>query len=342
MELDKIIEESLKIMEEDFYKQKFYFSYSSLNKLLWNPAIFHQIYIMGLKQEKQEAHLTQGKLIHCLLLEKDKFDQQFIVSNTTLPTGNTKTVVDRVFYHHQELKANGDTREFFTDFGDAIIDVLKDINLHQSLKTDQQRLDKVITPEAINYWTFLQSKGNKSIIDKETYDFCQNAVDLIRNDQAICKLLGCNLTEFDNVDVKNEQMLQCDIIEKPFGLRGIVDNLVINHDEKILYINDVKTTSKDLKDFPETIEYYCYWMQAVIYCILVSSNYKNLIDQGYKIKFHFVVIDKNFQTYAFPVREETLNLWLSKLETSFAKAEWHYINKSYNLPYDFAVGKVVL
>ena len=177
MELEDIMNESIEKLEDDFYSKKFNFSYSSLNKLMWNPVIFHSIYVLGIKEEKQDAHLVQGKIIHNLLLEPEKFNDQFIISQDNLPTGNPKTVIDRVFSHHQELAKSGDSRIELGDFGNAILDVMKDMNYHQSLKTDNQRLDKIITAETRNSWAFLKSKGNKTLIDQASYDFCLTAVE---------------------------------------------------------------------------------------------------------------------------------------------------------------------
>jgi len=342
MELEDLMNESIQKLEGDFYSKKFYFSYSSLNKLLWNPAVFYQLYVLGIKEERTDAHLVQGKIIHALLLEPEKFQEQFVVSPDNLPTGNTRIVVDRVFAHHQELAKNGDPRTELSEFQDAVLDVMRDMNYHQSLKTDQQRLDKIITNELCGYWNFLRTKGKKTLISQEDLVFCSNAVDLIKADSNICKLIGCNSTEFDNTEVFNELPLSCSMAEKNFGLKGIVDNIVIDHDRKILYINDVKTTSKELKDFPETVEFYSYWMQAVIYCTLVSINFQHLLEKGYDVQFHFIVVDKNFQTYAFPVKESTLNDWIGRLTTCLNKAEWHYLNRSYSLPYDFATKSISL
>jgi hypothetical protein len=342
-QFEDLMQESVQHLEKDFYKQKFYFSYSSLNKLLWNPAVFYQLYVMGLKEERVDSHLVQGKIIHALLLEEEKFNELFIISPANLPTGNLRTVIDRVFYHHTELKRNGDQREKLEEFDQAILDVMKDMNYHQSLKTDQQRLDKVLTADAYNYWSFLQMKGNKTLIDQESYDFCRNAVDMIKTHKQVCDLIGCNVTEFDNKEVQNEVMLQLELNDRPFGLKGIVDNLVIDHSQKTIFINDIKTTSKDLKDFPETVDFYSYWLQAIMYVSLVSMKYIHLIDAGgYKIKFHFVVIDRAFQTYAFPVSDGTLNKWLDKFKEVLEIADWHYTNKSYELPYQFAKGMVAL
>jgi len=343
MELENIMEESVKVMENDFYNKKFYFSYSSLNKLLWNPVVFHSMYILGIKEERVDQHLVQGKVIHALLLEEEKFNDQFIVSPGKLPGDGVKAVVDRVFNHYKELSLSGDTRTELEHFDGAILDVMKDMNYFQALKTDQQRLDKIISTESTNYWSFLKTKGDKTLIDQETFDFCKSAVELVKANQSVCKLIGCNTTQFDNIEVYNEIPLQAEATTKPFGIKGIIDNLVINHDEKVIYINDVKTTSKELKDFPETIEFYSYWLQAVIYCSLVANTYKDLIEiNGYELKFNFLVIDKMYQTYAFAVSEPTLKVWLNRLTDVMNKAEWHYVNKCYDLPYDFATGSVTL
>jgi hypothetical protein len=343
MELEELMQESIKIMENDFYSKRFQFSYSSLNKLMWNPQAFYQMYVLGNREEKTESYLVNGKIIHALLLEKDKFKDQFIISPDNLPTGNTKTVIDRVFAHHLELAKNGDDRTKLFQFDDAIIDILKDMNLHQSLKTDQQRLDKILTADAENYWNFLTLKGNKTLIDQETYDFCKTGVDLIKMNNKVCDLLGCNVTEFENKEIFNEWPMDCKINGKPFSLKGIIDNLVFDHDKKIIYINDIKTTSKELKDFRESIEFYNYWMQAAIYTTMVATKFMKFIDEkGYQIKFHFVVIDKTYQVYPFPVSQSTLTEWFGKLSEVLNKAEWHYTNKSYDLPYDFALGNVTL
>ena len=342
MELEEIMTQSIKTMETDFYAKPFSFSYNSLNKLMWNPQAFYQMYVLGNREEKTESYLVNGKIIHALLLEEAKFYEQFIVSPTNLPTGSVRTVIDTVFAHAQELQANGDQRKEFVDFSDAVLDVLKDINLHQSLKTDQQRIDKMYTPEAMSYWEFIKAKGSRTLIDQETYDFCKTGVDLIKMNKQVCDLIGCNLTEFSNKEVFNEISVSVQMNDKPFGLKGIVDNIVIDHDKKIIYVNDIKTTSKDLKDFSESIEFYNYWLQAAIYCTIIGIKFINLIDSGYQFKFHFVVIDRVYQVYPFPVSDDTLDNWFIKMTEVLQKAHWHYENKSYELPYDFAIGKVIL
>lgn len=349
-DFEALMQESVEHLEKGFYDSRFYFSYSSLTKLMWNPAVFYQLYILGMKEEKTESHLVQGKIIHAMLLEEDKFDDLFIISPSNLPSGTLRIVVDRVFNHYTELKRNGDQRDTLEDFDEAILDVMKDINYYQNLtddkKTgvsgDQKRLDKVITADTLSYWDFLKKKGSKTLIDQESYNFCKSAVELVKMNKSVCDLIGYNSTEFDNKEIWNEHPFQLDIPGKQFGLKGIVDNIVIDHNTQIIYVNDIKTTSKELKDFPESIEFYSYWLQAVIYLSAVGLQLEHLISVGYELKFHFVVIDKTFQTYAFPVTDTTIHRWLDKYKEIIEIAEWHYTNKSFELPYQFAKGLVAL
>ncbi len=328
---------------EAFYSKPFQFSYSSLNKLLWNPAAFYQMYVLGLREELTESHIVQGKVIHTLLLEPERFDEQYIVSPSKLPSDSVKAVIDRCFNHYKELAASGDTRDNLGQFAPAIIDIMVDMNFYQNLKTDQQRLEKVITDESIMYWDYLKSLSGKTLVSYDMLQYCKNAVEIIKTNQDVCDLLGYGATDFDMKDIHNEYYLEIkELSDKPFGLKGIIDNMVIDHDKKIIYINDVKTTSKDLINFPESIEVFGYWMQAAIYNLMVTANYQNLINQGYQIEFRFIAIDRMFHTYPFPVSQKTMETWTERFLSVLDKAQWHYETKSYGLPYDLENKLVVL
>ena len=344
-ELDVIFSEESRISKlDEFYSKPFSFSYSSLNKLMWNPTEFFAMYVLGLKDERMTEEMVRGKVIHALLLEEDKFKQQFVVSPTNLPKDKAKQVIDIVFSKHVE-NTKGETDFYMLHLDNYKVEVLeamRSIDYYQNLKTDEQRLAKVITPEALTYWTILTVKDTKTVVEQELYDHCKDSVDIIKTRPDIIHLLGLDVTEVDNVEVYNEQMMECELKDYPFGLKGILDNIKIDHTEKIIYITDVKTTSKQLKDFSESVDYYQYWLQAVIYIILVSNNFSNLLDQDYEIKFHFIAIDRKFQTYAFPVSEGTLNDWYNKTVDALEMAKYHYENKRYELPYAFDKALVTL
>ena len=323
-------------LEEEFYSKPFNFSYSGMNRLLYSPKLFYSHYVLQQREEKLDSYLIEGKVIHCLLLDGDNFDKQFVVSPLSLPSDNPKLVVDRVFKYAQETNSlDQDLRSFES----PILDILKEINLHQSLKTDEQRVDKMVTDQTVSYFDFLKQKGSKDVIDTEMYNRCLESVQILRQNQEVVEVL--DLYRKSGGTVYSEHPIQIDLPGYPFGLKGIIDNLVVNENDKTIVINDLKTTGKTVAEFAETVEYYNYWLQAAIYKKLVLGNFA--VDASWKVKFNFIVIDKYKQTYVFPVSDETMNKWyLTGLSNALAKAKYHYEKREFSLPYDMVVTKVVL
>jgi hypothetical protein len=133
-----------------------------------------------------------------------------------------------------------------------------------------------------------------------------------------------------------------DLPNFPFGLKGILDNVVVDADNKKIYINDLKTTGQALTDFKESVEFFHYWIQASVYVRLVLDFLKDYIDNSWVVKFSFIVIDKQQQVYPFEVSKSTMLSWMEKTNDVLKQATYHYENKDYNLPYMFASGKVYL
>jgi len=327
-------------LEKEFYSKPLYLSYSGLNKLLFSPGLYYKHYVLQQREEKLDSYLIDGKVIHNLLLDDGSFDKSFILLPSTLPTANSRIIIDRIYNLVKEGPG------LLSDYKVEILDILKQINLHQSLKTDEQRIAKIVTEETISYFEFLKLKGNKDLIDSETLQRCNEAVDVLKNDSKATELLGTYRSEMENTKVHNELMLSIDQFSSvglsSFGLRGAIDNMKIDYDNKIVYINDLKTTGKTIADFEETIKFYNYNLQAAIYQRLVKEKLKDTINADWKIVFHFIVVDKYNQVYCFEVSAVTMMRWDDELTRNLAEAEWHYKNNKYDLPFKFATSQVIL
>ena len=147
--------------------------------------------------------------------------------------------------------------------------------------------------------------------------------------------------ELDSIEVHNEKYLECELKDYDFGLKGYVDRYIIDHEKKEIVIIDLKTTAKGIEKFAETVDFYRYWMQAVIYNLLVVKN-SNKDISNYKKSFKFAVIDNYDHVYVFDVQDETFNNWTKGFLDIISRAEYHYRERDYNLPYDFAKGNVIL
>ena len=324
---------------DNFYKKEFNFSYSSINKLLFSPRMFYNHYVLKQKEDSTDSHLVIGRVLHCLLLEPANFDNQFAVMTSKIPSENNKKIIDNIFRNYLVNQNNTLTLE---DYSKDILTHLLTINLHQSLKTDQQRLDKILTDENNEYFEFLKLSLGKTVIDQTILDNCKMSLDVIKANDDVRALLQLDkIQEDDEIEVYNELIVSMSDKNLPFGFKGVLDNVVVDHNLKTLFINDLKTSGKSIQDFPESVDYYKYWIQGTIYVMLASEKF--LKDkQDWNVQLTFIVIDKYNQVYPYQVSSESLNKWKIDFEKIVTQIRWHYDNKQYNLPYDLALGNVKL
>lgn len=329
----------IKKLEDEFYNKEFTYSYSSLNKLLYDPQLFFKWYVLNQKEDSLDQHLINGKLVHCLLLEKHNFENNFILVDFKVPTGNNKKIIEYIW------KLNIGSNDL-TTYETEILQWLKWNNLHQRLTTDESKLKKILTDENKKYLEFLYKSKNKDIVDQETYDKCLETADKVKSNKDIYKLLKLDGAEdFEQIEVFNE--IKIDGYSDFFkcNIKGIIDNLVIDYKAEKVYINDVKTSGKTLLEFQDTLEYYKYWIQMAIYYELVriylknkSINFNNL-----KIIPTFIVIDKYQNIYPFQVSSESIMKWVKRTKVEVIdKAKYHYNEKNYSLPYEFLKKKIML
>ena len=324
---------------DNFYKKEFNFSYSSINKLLFSPRMFYNHYVLNQKEDSTDSHLVIGRVLHCLLLEPLNFDNQFAVMTSKIPSENNKKIIDNIFRNYLVNQNNTLTLE---DYSKDILTHLLTINLHQSLKTDQQRLDKILTDENNEYFEFLKLSLGKTVIDEIILDSCKKSLDVIKANNDVRALLQLDkIQENDEIEVYNELIVSMSDKNLPFGFKGVLDNVVVDHNSKTIFINDLKTSGKSIQDFPESVDYYKYWIQGTIYVMLASEKF--LKDkQDWNVQLTFIVIDKYNQVYPYQVSSESLSKWKIDFEKIVTQIRWHYDNKQYDLPYDLALGNVKL
>jgi len=327
---------------EKFYSEKFYFSYSSINKLLFSPRLFYSHYILKQKEDSTDAHLIAGRALHCLLLEPEKFEEQFVILPGKIPTDSNKVIIDHIFTNHY-LPMNNDQLSL-EDFPNELLGQMQVNNLYQSLKTDVQRLEKLLTDNNKEYFAFLKVKESKTVIDPAVKQQAEEALEAIKTNDRVKALLQLEPDKPQGISVFNELFLTSELEKHPFGFKGFLDNVVMDENTKTLFINDLKTTNKSIQDFPEAVSYYRYDIQAIMYVGLAYDKFlKDRPDTNeWTIVFTFIVIDKYNQVYPFQVSKETLAQWETDFSYVIVQLDYHYLNRDYSLPYDLAIGNVIL
>jgi hypothetical protein len=298
--------------------------------------------VLQQREDSKDAHLVGGSVLHCLLFEPDTYNDKFLSLPGKLPTDSQKKIIDNIFKYHLTV---GNNSLLLEDYSTDILTQLLTANLYQNLKTDAQRLDKILTEENKEYFEFLKQSLDKTVVDEPTLSGCKVQVEILKSNKDIRALLQLDKTEEDDhIEVYNELLIQMDHDQLPFGLHGFLDNVVVDRDSKTIFVNDLKTTGKSIQDFPEAVEYYKYWIQAVIYLVLAAEKFlKDMPDRHeWNIQVTFIVIDKYNLVYPFQVSEESMSQWKKDFREVLKVAEWHYENKKFDLPYDLAVGNVKL
>ena len=322
--------------EEEFYAKDFNFSYSSINKLLFSPSLFYKDYILKDREIRTDKHLIEGKLVHCLLFEPENLEKKFKIVPGKSPSDNIRKVMKDM-----TLYTDAESLDKVEDF--IILDSLKNMNLYQSLKTDEQRVAKIRIDHHKPYWKFLNNP-NIDAVDQDTLTRCKEYVDILNKNKEVAELFASSDTDFELKSEEKfvEKYLKCNLNRHKFGLHGYIDFYKIDHENKTVTICDLKTTSKSIADFEETVEYYKYYLQAAIYVKLVYENLSDEIRDNYEFLFKFVVIDKYNQVYVFDILENTMRAWAFSLTNILNQIEYHYMEKDYSLPYNFATQKIKL
>jgi hypothetical protein len=339
--------------ENQVSTEKFAFSFSSMSMLFDDIKKFHKSYIQGDKDILDFKYLKEGQLLHCLTLEPHMLSENFVIMSASLPDGKGKDVIDEMFRLYGLMEEPDDSLRL-SDFSDQILSYMKEIDYYQALTDDKRnnadgvmltgdskRLAKILTREAEQYFNTLKEGLSKTVVDLDMLNRMQEKANaIIEYDRNNKNLLSITSDDETLEEIRYELELKA-VLEnqKYFDIKGILDCVKIDHVNKIIYITDLKTTSKKLKNFKESVEMYMYWLQAVFYKKLIESL---LSGDTYEIVIHFLVVDKTNSVYAFRVSEKSLAKWEEDSVELFAKASWHMQFQEWNLPYEYAKNLVEL
>jgi len=200
------------------------------------------------------------------------------------------------------------------------------------------------TDKNIKYLDYKFQAEKKTVVDQDMYDFAKNTVETIKSNSKLMDIMGFNQDSLTtNIKQYNELDLVClEFEDYSFGIRGIIDNLVVDHDARVIRVNDLKKTSKSIGQFEESIDYYNYWMQAALYRLLVNHIKETTFGVDYPVEFRFIVVDPYMQVAPIRISEDTQKYWALELEDKLEQANYHFKERDFSLPYEFLTGEYVI
>ncbi len=324
-------------------KDKMYLSYSSLVKLCKSPRQFYKEYILEEREILENKYFKQGGLFHLFILEPENFDEKFIVLPDKLPSDSVQQVIRNVWEKYK-VDVSNKGGVVLDDMTPEILDYLREINLYQSYKTDQQRIDKIASLEGNQYFNAMRDADalGKVIVDMGLVEAAKEKARIMLENLDVIQLLYSDTPE---IDIRKEIELEMDLEKRSFGLKGIIDLLRIDYKEETIHIVDFKSTSKSLDDWKNNfmVSEYMYWLQMIVYKELIYSLVPKDSKRAWKLKVWFPVIDKDNRAYVFPVSVDTLQIAEQQTASIFDIAEYHISQNNYcDLPYKYEKGLVEL
>lgn len=268
-------------VDEDTYRSDPALSYSTLSK-------FERTGFNGLKNlfDKIETpSLTFGSCVDSLLTGgEEEFNERFIVAKFPEIKDSIVPIVKELY------NTFGDKHTHISEIPDSIvIDIAGKYNYQNNWKPETRA--RVIKESASEYYKLLYISQDKTIIDTNTYQDVLNCVDVLRNSEAT-KWYFQKDNPWDNV----ERFYQLKFKHTYEGIeyRVMMDLVIVDHNTKIIYPIDLKTSSKAEYDFYKSFVDWRYDIQGRLYFRTLRANLdKDPIYKDYKLAdYRFIVVNR--------------------------------------------------
>ena len=257
--------------EESEYRKIDRLSYSSLKLYNKSPLEYHKRYILKEPQkDKTQAFLT-GNMVDVMMTDSENFDDYFVISKTTVPTGQLYTFINNVI----ELGTV-----------DKAYEKLKEEN-GGKLGSDLSKFVAKLDGEGADYYNELLAFKGKTVITEKQKDLAKKICNKIINTKAffykgkepIVYTKFVHLFKYNNVEMKCE-----------------IDEFTIDHAKKKVYLYDYKCTGQLDRFIWDSYLKLNYYIQASLYKYALQT-WVDVNHPGYKV-----------EPMAFKVADETNEL----------------------------------
>ena len=181
----------------------------------------------------------------------------------------------------------------------------------------------------------------KFVLSKKLYDSAHACINSIKRNGAIQRILSQNL--FEPKEFYNEIALFSDIeVVFPDGVstiirfKGKLDSVVWDPEKKILYLNDIKTTSKGLSYFMGYIyndvpydgvfEHRSYYTQLYIYSVLLQMYFQKILGiDDYTLYTNIFAVETTgeYRSESFRINNSYIELGKKEFKELMVRLAWH-------------------
>jgi len=258
--------------------------------------------------------LRFGSLVDDLLVDKvtnnNLCKDLYVVYDDNKPTAMLGTLCDIIIDNYDKVPDK-----------DTVLKIVKHNGFWSKMKDDT----KINQFDMSEFWDYIKikikTKDKLVVTQKESQD-AEECVGLLLNHKHTYHLFNNNF--------ENHYQYKFEYEYKGFHLRGIIDKLSIDHVNKIVYMEDIKTGSSRADEFTKSFIKYCYYFQESVYAKAFNSICEQLGLVSYTLApFKFIFIGRGEKVpHIFEISDKWHNAAINGFTT---KAGYKYKGLDENL-----------
>lgn len=311
-------------------------SHSSLSALKVSPLYFQKYINRELNQE-DSRYLDLGSAIHCYILENKFFDDRYIVSNTNVVGGMMgkflEAMVENEKYVAESLHdSTEDTPDEFVLVNTAhLYQHCYDISGFKiPIATVIKKLE---TTENNDYLNFLREAQGKHVLSQEEMGIIINCSETIKMHAVAANIL--NTSELSGAEPEKQILWTC----KGFKIKSIIDNLILDKEQKLVTIVDLKTTAKSVYNFVRAYASYGYYRQMAIYREAVHAYLEEIGENSmdYDIKQYIVAVQTTglYECVVYEPDSTDLSIAIDEFDSLLERLKWHQDHNRWEYPMEY-------
>jgi hypothetical protein len=272
-------------MSTQEYRRLPHLNYSALKTFADSRHDFYKEFVLRtVTPDKKSEAMIMGDLVHCLMLIHDEFENRYAIvdSSISVPTGQLKTLVDNLW--KITLQNIGEDNQLTR----AMNELLEEAFTMTCYKGTERvaykgkTLDYAINDFVTNgreYYQYMRANFGKDVISARTYEKASIIVDELKVNPVTRGIFG--ISESREVTIYNEEAITFTYRGKV--MKAMIDRIIVNHENKKVYIYDLKGTGWDIGSFEYNILKNHYYIQWTVYYLAVLSWIEQRGLTGYEV-----------------------------------------------------------
>lgn len=316
-------------MSEKSYYDEYKISNSFISWFDESPAYAKKKLDNEIK-EKEKVYQRLGKKLHNYILEEDDFNKNYIYLEFDTP----KTEQQKKFC--EDIVSSKKKKD------EKIMEAYKN-NYSVTSKSDVKILEEslALASKLDSYLKYLKKVGKyKDILNKTDWELIQNSKKSILEHELASSLLFHNepiLT--NNLEIYNEFPIFWEIKSLNLECKSLLDRLIIDHENKVIKIIDLKTTNT-FKDFKDKIIEFNYLRQLAFYTLAVYWYFVNKTEyniEEYRIENYIIGIRKTdpVETRVYKYGKQDILSYIDDIQDKLKEISWHFQNEKWDHSKDY-------